>query len=293
MSNTTLILSLFEDSCFVLIVVSVACRICHSLYIDRARAHIACIQREGASMRKGHTGKRERPALHHGAVGIVSLLLLCLTLGNWFFVLHPLGNKRLPETKGNGVPDWLPALQQQPQRSYPAVQWLGRQQHKSTSQSMAYSSSRRDDVMPAEFQTHISNNLRRESVVRDYRRFGEKQRPPTRHGSWRSSRGGTSSRGRGSNSRAAAKNHAWGKGMTVLIFTVDSLTDVVAKSKTGGPAGEIIVRESLTTALTEAGVQVRPVVPILFAAFCRLLYEEVDGCDIASIIFTFVFIGPS
>lgn len=195
-------------------------------------------------------------------MNVVSSLLLCLTLGRLFFVIHPPGNKRPSETKVNRVPEWLPVPQQQPQRSYPAVQGLGRQQpnnrHKSTSQSMAYSAGRRGDDMPAKLQTQFSNNLRRGSGVGDYRKFGDKQRSTTRFGSRRASRGSSSSiSSSGSNSRATAENYAWGQGMRVLVFTMDSMPDAAAKSTTGGAAGERIVRESLTNALTEAGVQVR------------------------------------
>ena len=49
---------------------------------------------------------------------------------------------------------------------------------------------------------------------------------------------------------------AWGMGMRVLIFTMDSLQDRVALASKGGPAGEIKIRESLSAALSEAGVQV-------------------------------------
>lgn len=231
-------------------------------------------------LRKGNMGKRERPPLHHGTMNVISSLLLCLTLGRLFFVLHPPGNKRSPETKVNRVPDWLPVPQQQPQRSYPAVQGLGGQQnnrHKSTSQSMAYSAGRRGDDMPAELKMQFSNNLRRGSDVGDYRKFAHKQSSTMRLGSRRAS-GGSNLSNSGSNSRASTENYAWGQGMRVLVYTMDSMPDVVAKSKTGGAAGEVIVRESLTKALTEAGVQVRLQHRChLLAVVCRLLYEKEDG----------------
>lgn len=52
------------------------------------------------------------------------------------------------------------------------------------------------------------------------------------------------------------KQEKWGTGKRVLIFTMDSLAKFVAAAARGGPAGEIKIRESLTTSLTEAGVQV-------------------------------------
>lgn len=56
--------------------------------------------------------------------------------------------------------------------------------------------------------------------------------------------------------REGGKEPKWGSGKKVLIFTMDSLEDTVARAKLGGPAGEIKIRESLIKSLTEAGVQV-------------------------------------
>ena len=53
-----------------------------------------------------------------------------------------------------------------------------------------------------------------------------------------------------------------------LIFTMDGLSDYVANSRTGGPAGEIIVRESLEWGLRQLGVE--PVVAASDADFARL-----------------------
>lgn len=55
---------------------------------------------------------------------------------------------------------------------------------------------------------------------------------------------------------ASGINGGWGVGGRVLIFTMDSLKKTVASAARGGPAGEIKIRESLTAALKEAGVQV-------------------------------------
>lgn len=55
---------------------------------------------------------------------------------------------------------------------------------------------------------------------------------------------------------ASGINRGWGVGGRVLIFTMDSLKKTIASAARGGPAGEIKIRESLTAALQEAGVQV-------------------------------------
>lgn len=52
------------------------------------------------------------------------------------------------------------------------------------------------------------------------------------------------------------KSEMWGIGSKVLLFTMDSLDKTVQAASRGGPAGEIKIRESLTTSLREAGVQV-------------------------------------
>ncbi|CAM9469783.1 unnamed protein product, partial [Pylaiella littoralis] len=209
----------------------------------------------------GKMGKLRTPPLH-GAMNVISSLLLFLTLGRLFFVLRPHGSKQSQETDNNRVPDWLPTPQQQPQKGHPPTQRLTRQQdsrRKSNSQSVAHSAGRRGDAMPAELQTQFSNNLREGSGVGGYRKSGDnthqRQRSTTRPVNRRSRREGRSSSS-SSNSHDSADNYAWGQGMRVLVFTMDSMSDIVAKSKTGGAAGEIIVKESLTNALTEAGVQV-------------------------------------
>lgn len=209
-------------------------------------------------------GKREGPPLH-SAMNVISSLLLCLTLGRLFFVLRPPGSTRSSDSNGvNRVPNWLPTPPQ-PEKRYPNVQGPTQQQenrhNKAASQSVAYSAGRRGEVMPEELQMQLSNSLRRGSGVGDYYlKFGDGQRSTTRLGNRRASGGGSSSSSSDSNNRVTAGTYTWGQGMRVLIFTMDSIQDAVAKSKRGGAAGEIIVRESLTNALTEAGVQVRCVI---------------------------------
>lgn len=68
----------------------------------------------------------------------------------------------------------------------------------------------------------------------------------------------------------------WGAGKTVLIFTMDSLAKFVAAAARGGPAGEIKIRESLMTSLTEAGVQVTSSTGELSGG--RTLSSEWSGC---------------
>ena len=67
-----------------------------------------------------------------------------------------------------------------------------------------------------------------------------------------------------------------------LIFTMDSISDYVSRSKAGGPAGEIIVRESLEWGLREMGIT--PVVADSDASFARL------AADAAS--FDLIFLDP-
>lgn len=65
----------------------------------------------------------------------------------------------------------------------------------------------------------------------------------------------------------------WASGWRVLIFTMDSLQSTVARAATGGPAGEILIRKSLTEALAEAGAKVmnvlRPCDRSLSCLFCK------------------------
>ena len=59
-----------------------------------------------------------------------------------------------------------------------------------------------------------------------------------------------------------------------LIFTMDGIADYVAHSRAGGPAGEIIVRESLEWGLRQLGVE--PVVAGSDAEFARLSASPED-----------------
>ena len=203
-------------------------------------------------------GKRGGSALH-GAMNIMSSVLLCLTFGRLLVVIWGAAESRSTRPVANNpVPMWLPAPQQQPRKDHHFSQQHDYQHHPATNQRIAaYAAGRRGEAMPAEME-QMSNNLRGSDPEDLQHAFGNSLRsiPQPDHGGSSSS----SSRavvGSSSGGGASSATYAWGEGMRVLVFTMDSIRDVVAKSKRGGPAGEIIIRESLTDTLVEAGVQVR------------------------------------
>jgi hypothetical protein len=67
-----------------------------------------------------------------------------------------------------------------------------------------------------------------------------------------------------------------------LIFTMDSITDYVTRAKSGGPAGEIIVRESLEWGLRQLNIE--PVAATSDAEFARLSAQPEQ--------FDFFFLDP-
>lgn len=202
----------------------------------------------------------------HGAMNIMSSLLLCLTFGRLLVVLYGAGFAAQSTTSSssspagsNPVPNWLPPPQQQPEDRH-LTQQHDYQHRPATSQRTAYVAGRRGEAMPADLE-QLSNHLRA-SGLGDLHAFGNSARSISRLDHRDSSRGVVGSSD--GSSDASSATHAWGQGMRVLIFTMDSIQDAVAKSKKGGPAGEIIVRESLANTLTEAGVQVCVVFTDLF-----------------------------
>lgn len=202
-------------------------------------------------------GKRGSGALH-GAMNVMSSLLLCLTFGRLLVVLYGAGfaTRSSSPAGNNRVPEWLPSPPQ-PGKADPLMQQPDNLPRPATSQrTAAYVAGRRGEAMPAELQ-QLSNNLRA-SAAGDAHAFGNSLRSVTRLDDRESSSSSGSHRGVvGSNSGGVSSTtYAWGQGMRVLIFTMDSIQDVVARSTRGGPAGEIIVRESLTQTLIEAGAQV-------------------------------------
>ncbi|CAM9146528.1 unnamed protein product [Ectocarpus sp. 12 AP-2014] len=184
-----------------------------------------------------------------GALNVISSLLLYLSVGRLLFVLRP---------------GWNPSRNQQPKidqlgQGPPAH---GYHHRRTTSQNTAYSAGRRGQAMPAELQMHLSNSLHGSGGPDDFPVFGDPRSfaPPGDRrdsvGGFRVSNRGSSGIGGASHTGLDHRGLVWGKGMRVLIYTMDSIQTTVAKSMKGGPAGEIIIRESLTRTLTEAGVEV-------------------------------------
>eukprot|EP00752_Nemacystus_decipiens_P010661 g9493.t1 len=202
-------------------------------------------------------GKRGGGALH-GAMNIMSLVLLCLTFGRLLVVLYGAGfaARSSPVVEENPVPSWLPAPQLQPRSDHPFSPQHDHQQRPATSKrTVAYDAGRRGEAMPAEEMEQLSNHLRGGNFQYSSRNSVSRSIPKLDNGGTGSSSGSKGMVGSSGDGLSSAVR-AWGEGMRVLVFTMDSIRDVVARSKRGGPAGEIIVRESLTNSLFEAGAQV-------------------------------------
>lgn len=192
-------------------------------------------------------------------LNILSSVLLCLTFGRLLVVLYGAGFAAQSTTSpagNNRVPAWLPPPQQQPNKDrHPLTQQHDYQHRPATSQrTAAYDAGRRGEAMPPELE-RLSNNLRATGLG-DVRAFdGDSLRSipgPDRRGSRSSSsRGGVVGSG-----DASSATPAWGQGIRVLVFTTDSIQDAVARRNGGGPAEEIVFRESLAYTLTDAGAQV-------------------------------------
>lgn len=188
-------------------------------------------------------GRRAKPYLP-GALNVVSTLVLCFAIGRLLYVLRPfqdiLGRNHDNDQR---VPKWLPPPRQDERRHSS----LPRRHHESGHHHHAPT----DDVLRGvmipihEQQQH----LRQRRAEEGERAADNKQQTAVvvESGYSKSHRAGSPSEGGGS---------AWGLGKRVLIFTMDSLQDRVALASRGGPAGEIKIRESLSAALTEAGVEV-------------------------------------
>lgn len=172
-------------------------------------------------------GRRANKTYVHGVMNVLSTLVLCLAFGRLVYVLRPSQDTSL-SGRDHKVPKWLPSPPRQDDR-YP------RQADSITTDDVL-----RGAVIPLhEQQQHLRQRRTEEGARVD------KEAVVVENG-YRSHR--LSGPGGGAD--------AWGMGMRVLIFTMDSLQDRVALASKGGPAGEIKIRESLSAALSEAGVQV-------------------------------------
>ncbi|CAM9352415.1 unnamed protein product [Scytosiphon promiscuus] len=187
-------------------------------------------------------GRRGKVLSRHGPMNVLSSFILCMTLGRLFFVLRPerLASPSKVEPAFFLMPDLSPGLQHQQQEKGHQTARGSEQWHKHHRKVMV----QRGDTVPAELQG-VSNRLRGAGLGRSHS-SGDPRTSVT------SSAGDD---GGGMNALRRGKS-GWGEGMKALVFTMDSTTERVAKSKEGGAAGEIIVRESLTMALSEAGVEV-------------------------------------
>lgn len=172
-----------------------------------------------------------------------------MALGWLVFVLLPKIALRFQvEPAVPQVLDMRPGPQSQEEEGYRTAkgpeQWQT-YHREAIGQDTAYVAGRRGDTIPAELQV-FSNEL----PGTGHRYFHSSADPRAlvrrRHG--REDGGGTEALRRG--------RSEWGEGTRVLVYTMDSITETVEKSKQGGAAGEIIVRQSLITALREAGVKV-------------------------------------
>ncbi|CAM9243725.1 unnamed protein product [Ectocarpus fasciculatus] len=185
-----------------------------------------------------------------GAMNAISSLLLYLTVGRLLFVLRA-------APKSQNRPGWNPKVDHLGQGPHPQ----GYHRRTTTSRNTAYSAGRRGEAIPTELQVQLSNSLRGSGGPDDNPVIGEPRSfaPGDRRdsvGSVRVNNGGSSDIGGASSTGLNRRGYVWGKGMRVLIYTMDSIQTTVAKSMKGGPAGEIIIRESLTRTLAEAGVEV-------------------------------------
>lgn len=184
-------------------------------------------------------GRRAKPYLH-GAMNVVSALVLCLAVGRLVYVLRG----RDLDNSHQRVPKWMPTpKQEEPRYGHPES---GHHHHTVTTDDVL-----RGVMIPAhEQQQHLRQRPAGEGERERAAELHNKQAVVVESG-YRS----TTSR-RVELPGEAGKDGAWGLGKRVLIFTMDSLQDRVALASKGGPAGEIKIRESLSAALKEAGVEV-------------------------------------
>lgn len=194
--------------------------------------------------------RREKPRSRQGPINVLLCFTVCMTLGRLIFILRPERKFHSPvrPVVHRMTPDLLPGPQQQKgHRTAPGLTQWERHHLKATVPDTAYVAGRRGEAMPTEMYRFST----RRGTEDGHHVSREDPGHPVgsgRNGDYGDSRGVMNGLERG-------RPH-WGEGMRVLIFTMDSLAKTVAKSNQGGAAGEIIVRESLTMALREAGVKV-------------------------------------
>lgn len=179
----------------------------------------------------------------HGAMNVVSTLVLCLAIGRLICVLCPSQDDH--DSNDQRVPKWMPTPGQDERRHTS----LSGGRHDESGPRHALTT---DDVLRGvKIPIHEQHqNLRQRRAVEGERAANKKPQPVAVESSYES----PTSRRAGSPSGGSGA--AWGLGRRVLIFTMDSLQDRVALASKGGPAGEIKIRESLSAALKEAGVEV-------------------------------------
>lgn len=198
-------------------------------------------------------GRRAKPYLH-GAMNVASTLVLCLAVGRLIFVLRPsqdvLGRDQ--DSSPQRVPKWLPTPKQDERRhSSPS----GVRGHHHDEQSGHRVPVTTDDVLRGVvIQTQEEQQYLRQRRAEERERAADnsnKQQGAVVDSGYR-----RTTNGRARLPSGGSGDVAWGLGKRVLIFTMDSLQDRVALASKGGPAGEIKIRESLSAALKDAGVEV-------------------------------------
>jgi len=227
----------------------------------RPRLHTSSSARfgEGSSFRFERMGKpRGSTSPLHGAMNIISSLLLCLTFGRLVIVLYRYFETSSEITGNNRVPFWFP-----PPQPHGGKGPLTQKYHRlhASSQLTAYGAGRRGEAMPAELETQLSNLRESHAFFGDSQRSNVRlwDRTITKEGFGYSSSSSSSVRGvsgSATGSGVASPTYAWGRGMKVLVCAVDAMHENAVGS-TSVLAAENMLRESLTDTLIEAGVQVR------------------------------------
>lgn len=199
-------------------------------------------------------GRRAKPYLH-GAMNVASTLVLCLAVGRLIFVLRPsqdvLGRDQ-DSSSPQRVPKWLPTPKQD-ERRHSSPSGVRGHHHEQSGHRVAVTT---DDVLRG-----VMIQTQEEQQYLRQRRAEEGERAADNSNKQQGAVVVDSGDGRTTNRRAGSPSGgsgdvAWGLGKRVLIFTMDSLQDRVALASKGGPAGEIKIRESLSAALKDAGVEV-------------------------------------
>ena len=177
-------------------------------------------------------------------MNVVSTLVLCLAVGRLVFVLRPPQDDR--DSNHQRVPKWMPTPRQD-ERRHTSLSG-GRHDESGHRHAVTTDDVLRGVMIPMHEQQQYLRQRRAEE--------GERAANYNKQQAVVVESGYKSPTSRRAGSPSGGSDAAWGLGRRVLIFTMDSLQDRVALASKGGPAGEIKIRESLSAALKEAGVEV-------------------------------------